>query len=64
MSMSESVAEERKKCIAYFHGKDIYAKKFQKKIHKKANLTRAILINTAIIVISILIIWIFVILKG
>ena len=60
VSMSENVAEEVKKKV-YFHGKDIYSKKFLKKIHKKPKLTCAILINAAIILISILIILIFII---
>ena len=64
VSMSESVSEEKKKDIIYFHGKDIYSKKFQKQIHKKASLTRAILINTTIIAISILIVWVCVMLIG
>ncbi|MGB5910764.1 MAG: hypothetical protein WBH31_06175 [Promethearchaeia archaeon] len=64
MSMSESVSEEKKKDIIYFHGKDIYSKKFRKRIHKKASLTRAILINTTIIIISILIIWICIMFTG
>ena len=64
MSTSESVSEEKKNDIMYFHGKKIYSKKFQKLIHKKASLTRAILINTAIIVIAILIVWVCVMLIG
>lgn len=64
MSMSENISEEEKKKMMYFHGKDIYSKKFQKLIHKKASLTRAILINTTIIAVSILFVWILVILFG
>jgi len=64
VSMSESVSEEEKKDIMYFHGKNIYSKKFQKRIRRKASLTRAILINTAIIVISILIVWVCVMIIG
>ena len=64
MSTSESVSEEKEENIIYFHGKDIYSKKFQKLIHKKASLTRTILINTAIIVISILIVWVCIMLVG
>ncbi|MFX0017480.1 MAG: hypothetical protein ACFFAK_16255 [Promethearchaeota archaeon] len=64
MSINESISEEEKKKLIYFHGKDIYSKKFQKRIHKKASLARAILINTTIIVVSILFVWILVILFG
>ncbi|MFX0181128.1 MAG: hypothetical protein ACFE78_13160 [Candidatus Hodarchaeota archaeon] len=64
MSMSESVSEEKKNDIIYFHGENIYSKKFQKRLHKKASLTRAILINTAIIVVFILIVWICIMLSG
>ncbi|MFX0180846.1 MAG: hypothetical protein ACFE78_11700 [Candidatus Hodarchaeota archaeon] len=64
MSTSESVSEEKKNDILYFHGRHIYSKKFQKLIRKKASLTRTILINTAIIVISIIIVWICIMLTG
>lgn len=62
--MSKSVVEERKKDMMYFHGKDIRSKKFRRNIQKKASLTHAILINTAIIIISIIIVWLFVIYGG
>ena len=63
MSVSESVAEDDKRVI-YFHGKDIRDKKFQKNINKKASLTRAILINAALIIGIISIIFIIVIFGG
>lgn len=62
--MSESVMLEKDKEYILFHGKNIRSKKFQNKINKKASLTHAILLNTAIIVISIMVVWIFVIIRG
>jgi hypothetical protein len=63
MSVSESVSEDKKKII-YFHGKDVRDKKFQKMMRKKASLTKAILINIAIITGAIFIIFIVVLLGG
>jgi hypothetical protein len=57
MSMSESVSEKEKK-VVYFHGKDVRDKKFQKKINRKASLGRAIIINTALIVGVIMVLFI------
>ena len=64
MSVSKREMEERRYNWFYFHGKDIRTKKFQKKINKKPTLTYAILVNTAIILGSILIFWIVVNLVG
>ena len=61
MSVSESISEDSKKVI-YFHGKDVRDKKFQKMMRKKASLTKAILINTAIITGLIFIIFVIVLL--
>jgi len=62
--MSESEIEERRYNWLYFHGVDVRTKKFQKKINKKPTLTYAILINIAIILSCILIIWIVANLMG
>ena len=64
MSVSKREMEELRYNWFYFHGKDIRTKKFQKKINKKPTLTYAILVNTAIILGSILIFWIVVNLVG
>jgi hypothetical protein len=64
MSVSEREVEESKYNWLYFHGEDVRTKKFQKKINKKPTLTYVILINTAIIVSCILIIWILANLVG
>ncbi|MBY9013721.1 MAG: hypothetical protein KGD70_15220 [Candidatus Lokiarchaeota archaeon] len=64
MSVSKREMEERRYNWFYFHGKDIRTKKFQKKINKKPTLTYAILVNTAIILGSILIFWMVVNLVG
>jgi hypothetical protein len=64
MSVSEREIEEHRYKWLYFHGKDVRTKKFQKKINKKPTLTYAILINTAIILGSILLIWILANLVG
>jgi len=58
MSVSEREMEESRYNWFHFHGKDAHTKKFHKKINKKPTLTNAILINTAIILGCILIIWI------
>jgi len=63
MSVSESVSEEEKK-IVYFHGKDIRDEKFQKMIRKKASLTRAILLNAALITGIIVVLFILTLLGG
>jgi hypothetical protein len=57
MSVSERV--EKKKDVIYFHGKDVRSKKFQKRINRKSNtsLAYALLINSIIIVVLIMIIW-------
>jgi len=64
MSVSEREIEESRYNWLYFHGEDVRTKKFQKKINKKPTLTYAILINTTIIVGSILLIWILANLAG
>jgi len=64
MSVSEREIEESKYRWLYFHGKDVRTKRFQKKINKKSTLTYAILINIAIILGSIFIIWIVANLTG
>jgi len=64
MSVSEREMEENRYNWLYFHGKDVRTKKFQKKINKKSTLTYAVLINTAIILGCILIIWILATLMG
>jgi len=64
MSVSEREMEEPKYNWLYFHGEDVRTKKFQKKINKKPTLTYAVLINTAIILGFILIIWILTNLVG
>ena len=64
MSVSEREVEESNYNWLYFHGEDVRTKKFQKKINKKPTLTYVILINTAIILSSILIIWILANLVG
>ena len=64
LSMSECISEETRKNFVYFHGKSVRSKKLLKRMSKKPSLTRAILINTAIIVAFILTIWIFVIFNG
>jgi hypothetical protein len=64
MSVSERELEENMYNWLQFHGKDVRTKKFQKKINKKPTLTCAILINTAIILGCILIIWILANLVG
>ena len=58
MSVSESMKEEDKQVI-YFHGKDIRDQKFQKRINKKASLTKAILLNAALIIGITLVLFIF-----
>jgi hypothetical protein len=58
MSVSEKEMEESRYNWLYFHGKDVRNKKFQKNINKKPTLTYAILINIAIILGCISIIWI------
>jgi len=62
--MSEGISEETRKNLVYFHGKNVRSKKLLKRMSKKPSLTRAILINTAIIVVSILIVWTFIIFNG
>ena len=64
MSVSEKEMEENRYNWLYFHGKDVRTKKFQKKINKKPTLAYAILINTAIILGCISIIWILANLMG
>ena len=64
LSVSKKEMEDRKYNWLYFHGEDVRTKKFQKKINKKPTLTYAILINTTIIVGSILLIWILANLVG
>ena len=64
MSVSEREMEEKKYNWLYFHGKDVSTKKFQKKINKKPTLAYVIMINTAIILSIILIIWILASLGG
>ncbi|MHA1350006.1 MAG: hypothetical protein ACTSPZ_04105 [Promethearchaeota archaeon] len=64
MSVSEREIKESRYNWLYFHGEDVRTKKFQKKINKKPTLTYAILINTTIIVGSILLIWILANLAG
>ncbi len=61
MSMSESITEKEDEIIL-FHGKDVRSKKFQKKINRKSNssLFRVVIINSAIIVGLIMIIFILV----
>jgi len=61
--MNKIVTDNEKK-IVYFHGKDIRDVKFQKRINKKASLTRAILINVAIITGIIMILFIITFLGG
>lgn len=58
MSVSESMEKEDKRVI-YFHGKDIRDIKFQKRINKKASLTKAILLNAALIIGISLVLFIF-----
>ena len=62
MSMNESITEKQKNGIILFHGKDIRSKKFQKRINRTSNssLFRVILINAAIIVSIIMIIFLLV----
>ena len=62
MSMSESITEKEKDRILLFHGKDVRSKKFQKKINRKSksSLFRVVIINSAIIVGLIMIIFILV----
>jgi len=64
LSVSKKEMEESRYNWLYFHGEDVRTKKFQKKINKKPTLTYAILINTTIIVGSILLIWILANLVG
>ena len=64
MSVSEREMEESRYKWLYFHGEDVRTSKFQKKINKKPTLTYAILINTIIIVGSILLIWVLANLVG
>ena len=64
MSVSEREMEERKYNWLYFHGKDVRTKEFQKKINKKPTLAYVILINTAVILGIISIIWILASLGG
>ncbi|MFX0033548.1 MAG: hypothetical protein ACFE8E_07240 [Candidatus Hodarchaeota archaeon] len=64
MTISEYVSKETRKNLVYNHGKRVRSKKLLKRMSKKPSLTRAILINTAIIVVSILTVWIFVIFNG
>ena len=62
MSINESIMEKEKDGIILFHGKDIRSKKFQKRINRTSNssLFRVILINAAIIVSIIMIIFLLV----
>ena len=62
MSISESITEKEKDRIILFHGKDVSSKKFQKKINRKSksSLFRVILINSALIVGLIMIIFLLV----
>jgi hypothetical protein len=64
MSVSEREMEEPRYNWLYFHGEDVRTKKFQKKINKKPTLTYVVLINTAIILGCISIIWILANLVG
>jgi len=64
MSVSEREPEESRYNWLYFHGEDVRTEKFKKKINKRPTLTYAILINTAIILGCILIIWILANLMG
>ena len=62
MSMSESITEKEKDRILLFHGKDVRSKKFQKRINRKSksSLFRVVIINAAIIVGLIMIIFLLV----
>jgi hypothetical protein len=62
MSMNENITEKEKDRIILFHGKDIRSKKFQKIMNRKSNssLFRIILINSAVIVSLIMIIFLLV----
>ena len=62
MSMNESITEKEKDRIILFHGKDVSSKKFQKIMNRKSNssLFRVVLINAAMIVGLIMIIFLLV----
>ena len=64
MSVSESEMDKSRYNWLYFHGEDVRAKKFQKKINKKPTLTYAILINISIILGCILLFWVLASLVG
>ena len=63
MSLSESYAEKKHKFV-YFHGKNIHSKKFQKRINRKSNLSRVILVNILIISVAILTVWFLMLMVG
>ena len=60
--MNEIITEKEKDRIILFHGKDVSSKKFQKIMNRKSNssLFRIILINSAVIVSLIMIIFLLV----
>jgi len=66
--VSEKVQEKigDKRNTVYFHGKDVYSKKFKKKISRKSSisLTYALIINSLIIIGLIIVIWIIITIIG
>jgi len=54
ISGNEKVSKEKYRFVS-FHGKDIRTKKFQKRINRKAKLTRIILVNSVIIIATIMV---------
>ena len=62
MSKSESIIEKEKERIILFHGEDVRSKKFQKRINRKSksSLFRVIIINSALIIGLIMIVFLLV----
>ncbi|MBY9004125.1 MAG: hypothetical protein KGD73_09165 [Candidatus Lokiarchaeota archaeon] len=62
MSINESSTEKDKDVVMLFHGKDIRSKKFQKRINRKSksSLFRVVIINAAVIIGLILIVFVLV----
>lgn len=62
MSINESSTEKDKDVIILFHGKDVRSKKFQKRMNRKSksSLFRVVIINAAVIVGLIMIVFLLV----